>query len=578
MATTTSSSSATSSIELSTVKPDPESILLQMQLFLQDKSSWVDMQTSSTGETLLELLAAVGGMNQFGIEGAFRDAFISTAARPSAVYAAARMLGVRIGRKYPAGVDVSLKRADTTLSSVVPKFTQFQINGSMFFNRDPLMFSAGSAEAAERVYYGAIKAILSQRSLEFDTEQFNAPALEDGDQYIIVVNSGLGYGASRKVEYNTSTFSFDLVDGQDDWPPLTVSSRVSVLTTYVRLYQGTVQTESYLSDGTAFKSYELSEGSFNISDVDVQVTVTSPTGDSVEWTTLSDGLWVADISDTVYDDSTSGEGNTVIMFGNGEHGKIPTLASTVTFKYAITNGSAGNTGLTGLAVTCPTDETMKGTTISVITGGADEKPYTFYQVMAPLLYRARKRAVTKSDYKATCLAYPGIISADIKAQRDIAPDDLRWMNVVQICLLPLDTSSTALTTTEWSNFLSYFNTKEHALIHISKKEATKQMATVQLTLVLKSTASPASTIPAAETALNALFARRSDTLGRRITLNDIDRKAAVTGVDYVDIEICHLETDTDTKVDLVPTDSTHFIELTNLTINTRYSEREIYYS
>jgi hypothetical protein len=287
---------------------------------------------------------------------------------------------------------------------------------------------------------------------------------------------------------------------------------------------------------------------------------------------------VADISDTVYDDSTTGEGKTVIMFGNGEHGKIPTLASTITFKYVITNGSTGNTGLTGIEVTCPSDSTLKGTTTSVISGGADEKPFSFYKVMAPLLYRARKRAVTKSDYKAICLTYPGVISADIKAQRDIAPDDLRWMNVVQICLLPLDTSSTALTDSEWSNFLAYFNNKEHALIHISKKEPTKQMATVQLTLVLKSTASPSSTIPVAESALAALFARRSDTLGRRITLNDIDRKAAVDGVDYVDIEVCHLETDTETKIDLVPTDSTHFIELTNLTINTRYSEREIYYS
>lgn len=572
------SNTTTASLELSTVKPDPESILLQAQLFLQNKSSWVDMQTSSTGETLLELLAAVGGMNQFGLEGAFRDAFITTAARDSAIYASARMLGVRIGRKYPAGANVSLKRADTSVSTVIPKFTQFSINGSDFFNRDPLMFSVGSDEAAERVYYGPIKAVNSVRSIAFDTDQFNVPALEDGDQFVVFVNSGLGYGQSRTVEYDLSSFSFILVDGQADWPTINTSSRVSVLTTFVRLYQGTIQSESSLSDGTAFRSYELSEGSFNISDVDVQVVVTSPTGDSVEWSTLSDGLWVAEIADSVYMDETTGEGKTVITFGNGEHGKIPTLASTITFRYAVTNGSAGNTGLTGLVVTCPTDETLKGKTTSVISGGADEKPASFYKTMAPLLYRARKRAVTKPDYKAICLNYPGIISADIKAQRDIAPDDLRWMNVVQICLLPLDTSSDALTDSEWSNFLSYFNKKEHALIHISRKDPTKQMATLQLTLVLKSMASPASTIPQAESALKALFARRSDTLGRRITLNDIDRKAAVSGVDYVDIEICKLESDADNKVDLVPTDSTYFIELTNLTINTRYSDREIYYS
>ena len=572
------SSGTTSNVELSTVKPDPESILLQMQLFLQDKSSWVDMQTSSTGETILELLSAVGGMNQFGLEGAFRDAFISTAARESAVYAAARFLGVHINRKYPAGVDVLLTRNNAMVSTVIPRFTQFQINGSLFFNRDPLMFSGGSLDAAERVYYGAIKDILSSTKLVFNTEQFNVPSLEGHNEFSIVVNSGAGVGERRQVFYNADTLSFDITTGQDRWPPLSSSTRVSVMSSKIRLYQGTIQSESFVSDAVAFKSYELSVGNFNVSDVDVQVIVTSPNGDSVEWTTIYDGLWVANQLDTVYTDSTTGEGKVVVTFGNGEHGKIPTLASTITFRYAVTNGSAGNVGLTGLKVIHTTDDNITGVTNSVINGGSDEKPFTFYKVMAPLLFRARKRAVTKSDYKAIALAYPGIISADIKAQRDIAPSDLRWMNVVQICLLPLNPEADKLTDSEWRNFLSYFNDKEHALIHISKKEPTKQQAIVQLTLVLKSAASPSSTIPAAEKALADLFARRSDTLGRRIAINDIDRKAAVAGVDYVDIEICKLATDALQRVDLVPADSTHFIELTNLTINTRYSEREIYFS
>lgn len=564
-------------VSLSTVKPDPESILLQLQLALQSKATWVDLQTSGVGETLMELMAAVSGFNQFGIESAAREGFLSTAVRDSSIYAITRMLGVRIHRKYPAGVNCNLLRPDTTLSYVIPKLTPFSVDGNDFFNRNPIMYAQGADTASERVYYGTILSIVSTRSLKFDTDLFSVSALSDGDEFRVLVNAGSGAGQLKSVTYVADTATFDLVATEADWSALGASSHVSVLTPYIRLYQGTIQTESFLSDGTSFKELYLSEANFNISDTDVQVYVVSASGATVEWSAISDGMWIAGSTDSVYYDSTSGAGETILAFGDGEHGVVPVLASTINVKYAITKGSSANSGLTGLAVTCPSDSTLKGTTIGVISGGADEKPASYYQYMAPMIFKAKNRAVTKDDYVAIALDYPGIISASVMAQKDIAPDDLRWMNVVQMCLLPLDTGVDALTAAEWNDFLAYFENKKHEAIHIKTKDPVRQLATVDITLALKGSATPSSVLPLAEAALNNLFARQADTLGRRIALNDVNRAAAVTGVDYVDVNICKLATDTDLATDLIPVDRTHFIALVSLTINTRYSERAVYY-
>src|SRR5438093_9888826 len=102
-------------LTLSQTTPDFESLVIQLQLFLNSRATWADLLTSSTGQTLIEMMAAVGTFNQFAIEVAAREGFLDTAVRESSVYAITRMLGVRISRKNPAGCDVTLTRTgDTT--------------------------------------------------------------------------------------------------------------------------------------------------------------------------------------------------------------------------------------------------------------------------------------------------------------------------------------------------------------------------------------------------------------------------------------------------------------------------------
>lgn len=565
-------------LQLSTVKPDFESLLLQLQLYLQGTGVWQDLQTSSTGETLMEMMAAVGAFNQFGIESAARETTLTTAVRDSSIYAITRMLGVRIHRKYPAGVTVNLSRTDTSVSVAIPAYTQFAVNGQDFFNRNTLMFAQGSATAAERLFYGPVKEFVGTDKLRLDLSALNVAVLRTGDMFKLVVNSGLDVGQIKTITYIGGNVGEDLfrIDSTDS--PFTQfnSVRVSVMRTEVRLFEGTITEEKFISDGSSFRQIYLTPANFKVSDVDVNVTVTNTDGTVTTWSQIDDGMWSASSIDSAFFDSTSGLGETIIAFGDGTNGAIPLLGTTINIKYAVTGGQASNNGLSDLEVTCKSLNWMTGKTTSVISGGANEKPSSYYRFMAPLIFKARNRGVTDTDYLGVSLDYPGIISANIMAQRDIAPHDLRWMNQVQICLLPSDASSSSLTLPEWDEFLAYMQKKRHAAVNIVTKNPTMQQAEIELTLALKIQYIPSTVLPVAEARVRALFARQSDTLGRRIAVSDVVKAAMVEGIDYVDVNKCKLTTDAGLVVDLIPVDGTHYIELSSYLVNTTYSERSIY--
>ena len=472
---------------LSQTHPDFESLVMQLQLFLAQKATWIDLLTSSTGQTLIEQMAAVGTFNQFAIESAAREGFLQSAIRSSSIYAITRMLGVRISRKDPASVSAILTCTVTSTSYVIPKFSQFTINGTNFFNRDPISFSAGVATSGS-----------------------------------------------------------------------------------IQLYEGTVNVQTIAADSSSFRELFLNEPGFVVSDQDVEVVVVNATsGASSVWTVISEGIWTAGPLDEVYYDSTAGTGDTVLAFGDGYTGKLPAIGSNIVVSYVTTTGSLANNGTSGLPVVLTADNTVSGITTSGIAGGADENSPAYYKAMAPYLYRARSRAVTPPDYKAIASSYPGIASCTIQTQKDIAPFDLRWMNVVRICLLP--EVGTSLTDSEWTDFESWMLLKNHAAVQIQNYNPVGIVSDVTVTIALLASALPASVVPTVDANIRALFARDINTLGKHIALSDIWAATNVTGVDYTEI--------TTPSSDLVTIggpgipNPLQYFELGVLTINTVYSER-----
>lgn len=473
-------------LTLSQTKPDFESLVIQLQLFLNSRATWADLLTSSTGQTLIEMMAAVGTFNQFAIEVAAREGFLDTAVRESSVYAITRMLGVRISRKNPAGCDVTLTRTgDTTYAKLLPKFTKFVLNDQSYFNRSPIIFEAGSS------------------------------------------------------------------------------------TVTAKLYEGTLKVQSFAADSTAFREIYLNEPGFVVSNQDVEVVMVDNLRDPDLWTVIDDGIWTADATDKVYYDATSGDGDAILAFGDGYSGKLPSVGSTIQVTYAITTGSVANNGGENLEVKCVEYDYISGVTISKITGGSDEKPASYYKSMAPYIFRAKKRAVTPLDYKAISSDYPGIAAVAIQAQKDIAPGDLRWMNVVRICLLPQ--VGDALTASEWNDFKAWFKTKCHTAVEIQPYNPEKKIVNIEITLALKAAALPEEVVPQVEANIRALFAREIHTLGKRISVSDIIDSAYIDTVDYVQVQTPTQDLVTDIARG-APTPLQYF-EIGTLKINTRYSER-----
>lgn len=567
-------------LKLSTIKPDFPSLLLQLQMYLQATNTWSDLQTSSTGQTLLEMMAATATFCQFGIESAARETTLTTAVRDSSVYAITRMLGVRIHRKSPASVEGNVTRVNTDTLEAIPNFTQFEVNGVPFFNRQSLMFAQGASRAAERLYYGTPLEVLSGSSFKLEYSLIVALNIKTNDTFKLLVNSGGDLNVTKTVKYeggNVGENLFTLVDGETPFSDLTTATRVSLMNDVVNLYEGTIIEETFTSDGTPFQQYYLSNKKFTISDIDVEVRIYDETSAAyTTWLPTPDGMWVSGPFDKVYYDSTSGLGEAIIAFGDGINGEAPKLGNTIKIRYAVTSGASANNGLTNLSVSTAALNTVDGYTITVISGGADEKPASYYRAMAPLIFKARNRGVTTSDYKAVSLDYPGIISVSVQSQRDVAPNDLRWMNQVQICLLPAAANINSLTASEWDDFLLYMNKKKHAAVNIIPKDPEPEQCAIDITLSLKTSYIVSAVAPIAESAVRALFNRQSDTLGRRITVSDVTRAAMVDGTDYVVINGCHRVSEADGIRDLVPIDNTHFLELGVFLINTKYSERDIY--
>lgn len=129
-------------INLSTVNPDFADLVDQLQTALLGRAAWQDRLTTSTGQTLVEFIAAIGAYDQFSIESAFQEVFPESAKNAKSIYAAAEFLGVRTNRKLGATISVSLS---ATANMTVPVYSQFLGGGTFWYNKTPLNLTTSPA-------------------------------------------------------------------------------------------------------------------------------------------------------------------------------------------------------------------------------------------------------------------------------------------------------------------------------------------------------------------------------------------------------------------------------------------------
>ena len=122
---------------ISDMSMDFDQFVSDFENYLQKKGSWKGNLTTMTGQTLIELVAALGTYDQTKINRAFQDCFAETAASDSAIRACAVMQGVRMTRRLPAQIEAQIT---APRGLVIPAYSQFQCAGYSFFNRDAFQF------------------------------------------------------------------------------------------------------------------------------------------------------------------------------------------------------------------------------------------------------------------------------------------------------------------------------------------------------------------------------------------------------------------------------------------------------
>jgi hypothetical protein len=477
---------AISPVNLSMVSVDFETLLAELTGHLQTSQTWNDLLLSSTGTTLLEYASAIGTFNQFNIELAFREAFLSKALRSSSIYGITRMLGVNIARKIPAIIAIAITNNNELPVSMPP--------------------------------YSAFIGIES-----FTMTQINISAGHSGVMYLKVGKHSTATFPVSSVPY------FEYILGV---PGFVVSSDADDLNVWVR---------------------------DNLS------------GSMKQWTPANDSLWMHTSTDTVFFTATLDDGDVSVIFGDGEFGARPSLNSTIVINYVSTDGTIGNAYTLGTTVAYSKDTSVNGVVTAYQQYGVDEKPPIYYKLYASLIYRARNRAITKTDYVSIILGQTNIAGATVVPQRDIFPNDPKWMNTVRICILTFgDTNDFGGNNPNpisgaWTNFLSWFHPKCNACIRIQTWNPTPIIVNVSLRIAMNQSGVSAVVEAQIQANLTALFSKDMHTLGKAIYQSDIITAGLVVGVDYVEVLA--------PKADVILADSYTFAVKGSVAISLFYSER-----
>lgn len=367
---------------------DFESLVAQLEARLKLTNTWKDAYLSSTGQTLIELHAAVANFILYSLERRAEESYIGTAKNLSSIVNLARLVNYSPKRKV-SSTGTLVFSIPTALGKIIeiPRWTECQ-----------------TAEG--------IKFITSE--------------------------SAAIQAAGTSVTINA--------------------------------IQGKLVTIDVTSPGSSNFSY-------TIEDADVENTNIFVYVDNILWTKVSSFINSTNTSQH-YVIEQKLDNTLQIYFGNDINGKIPENGSTITIKYVKSDGSAGNVYSTSLITTIndiiydSSNNTVSDLAVSnnsTFLGGDDAETLEELRYNAPRVFSTGDRAVTRDDYKAILLAYPGIASVNVWGEKE-EYDDLGLdapasaMNIVKLCIMLEDWQTLSGQTTFQNTLTNYL--KDYAQLTV----------------------------------------------------------------------------------------------------------------
>lgn len=343
------------------------------------------------------------------------------------------------------------------------------------------------------------------------------------------------------------------------------------------IYEGLFKTkEIEVSElGREFPELYLNEAGFIVSENDLRLFVVSPEGKEVEWKRHNGTIFDLNPDSKVFLDSTTSEGDVLIMFGDGRFGQKPDISSKVRIKYVITNGTQGNAGLPGQVVKHEKLDLLKGQTVESVLGGTGVKDPIYYKKYAPYMYASKNRMVSPPDWYSNIALYAGVGDVAILGQRDIAPNDPTWMKVVRVCILPEAGSTWGGVnpnprSAKWIQFLKWAADKTGCTIQTWNPE--RVPVNIHVEILIERSENAEQVRLSAEKRIKELFRHSPGTLGKRLAIDDISNAirmfgdTRVKGIDYVRV--------IEPMEDIIPQSKLEYVSMRSLNLVVKYSERD----
>ena len=347
------------------------------------------------------------------------------------------------------------------------------------------------------------------------------------------------------------------------------------------LYEGIIQRkELAVSElDTNFLEVAVGEPGFVISDDDVRVFTRDPAGSLTEWERHEGSLFELNPEDTKFFDATTGDGDVSLLFGDGRFGRVPDSDSTLVIIYALTSGTDGNQGMSGLKVNYAKNDFIKGSNIESIFGGTGIKDKVYYQKYAPYMFNSKKRMVSPSDWHGNIGLYPGVGDLAILSQRDIAPNDPSWQNVVRVCILPENSSTWGgqnpnPDSAVWRDFIKWARKRIRPNTTIQPWNPSKILTDIRVEVAVYDDVNTQLMKDVLVQVIKDMFKHTPGTLGKRFAVSDLDEDIKYDGdnrregIDYVRV-LSPIE-------DIVPSTRLEFVSPKSITVLVKYTERETF--
>lgn len=145
---------AANDLVLSDTTLDFDQFVSQFATYLVTKPTWKGTLTTQTSQTLIELVSAVGAFMQGRLTRAFEDSFSETAQSDDAIRSITQMQGLRMSRKLPSAMPVTLS---STIDVTLPPLTQFTAGGQYYFCKEQLTLVSGVAQTNIELYEGLVQ-------------------------------------------------------------------------------------------------------------------------------------------------------------------------------------------------------------------------------------------------------------------------------------------------------------------------------------------------------------------------------------------------------------------------------------